>query len=177
MGNRMKLLTSINGVALLAALSFGNGAAQASVAYNTNGWDGGIFFGASDGLAPGTWIGGAAPAYTGSLSTPWYADLTTGATDIVSNAGAHAAGADPLYELAVGPMGWNRMVPNSGMGHGADVGLISLTSAARSDHHRRCRLADAYRSHLGDPARIFTVSRLGHQHHRHHCCAKERVFY
>ncbi|MBD9355287.1 hypothetical protein [Methylomonas albis] len=126
----MKFLSSLNGAALLAAVAFGNGAAQASVAYNIQGWDGGVFFGASDGRTPGTWIGGAAPVYTGSVSTPWYADITTGITDVVSNAGAHAAGADPLYELAVGPMGWNRNVANSGMGHGADVGLIKLESAA-----------------------------------------------
>lgn len=128
----MKFLSLQNGAALMvaASLSFGSSAAQASVAYNINGWDGGVFYGASDGRTPGIWIGGSAPAYTGSLSTPWFADLTVGTSDVVSNAGAHAAGADALYELAVGPMGWYRNVANSGRGHGADIGLIKLESAA-----------------------------------------------
>ncbi len=129
----MKLLSAVHTVAVLAAFTFGSGAAQASVAYNTNGWDSGAFPGAS-GYVPGTWIGSAAPAYTGKLNAVWYADLSAGASDVVSSGNAIGAGADPLYELAVGPMGWQRSpaasYPHQGMGHGSDIGLISLTSAA-----------------------------------------------
>ncbi|WP_096876354.1 hypothetical protein [Methylomonas koyamae] len=127
----MKLL-SLNGAALAAALAIGNGAAEAGIAYNTNGWDSGDFPGAS-GYLPGTWIGAAAPVYAGSLNTLWFADLSAGTTETVSSGGAAAAGADPAYELAVGPKGWwngTPSTPTKGMGHGSDVGLIKLATAS-----------------------------------------------
>ena len=124
---------SLKNIVLLAALSIAGNQAQASVAYNTNGWNSGDFPGAS-GFVPGTWIGSAGPAYTGSLNTVWYADLSSGSTDVVSTENAISAGADPLYQLAVGPMGWQRppaaAYPNQGMGHGADIGLIKLDSTS-----------------------------------------------
>lgn len=126
----MKFLSLQHGAALMAvALTFGNGAAQAGIAYNTNGWDSGDFPGAS-GFVPGTWTGGGAPAYSGKLNAVWYADLAAGTSETVSSANGVAAGADPLYELAVGPMGWQRnpaaTYPHQGMGHGSDIGLITL---------------------------------------------------
>ena len=129
----MKFYYAVNKVLVLMALSIAGNQAQASVAYNINGWNSGDFPGAS-GFVPGIWMGSAAPNYTGSLNSVWYADLSTGNTDVVSTENAISAGADPLYQLAVGPMGWQRppaaAYPHSGMGHGADIGLLQLGSAS-----------------------------------------------
>ncbi len=107
------------------------GNASAGVVYNVNGWTPSSFPGAP-GTVPGTWIGGSAPAYSGKLDAVWYADLGVGSTDKVSSAGAVAAGANPAFVLGVGPIGWSGAggVLNQGMGHGAEIGLIHLESAA-----------------------------------------------
>lgn len=128
----MKPTKTFSKIALFSALTLGGTLAHASVAYNTNGWDSGTFPGAS-GFLPPTWIGGATPDYKGSLNIVWYADLSSNSSEYVSSGGAIADGADPLYELAVGPQGWQRTpavsYPNQGMGHGADIGLITLENA------------------------------------------------
>lgn len=103
-------------------------AANASAVYNLTGWDttgaGGL-----DGGFPANWVGGSAPAYTGSLNAMWYADVGNGASESVSSTDARSKGADPTYALAVGPRAWNdNTTGTTGQGHGSDFGLIHLNA-------------------------------------------------
>ncbi|MDR4470451.1 MAG: hypothetical protein MRJ68_19495 [Nitrospira sp.] len=114
-------------VTTLAALwLFGGSIAQASVLYNLTGWDS-TGTGGADGGFPSNWVGGTAPAYTGSLHAMWYANVGVGGSDTVSSTDARGKGADPTFALAVGPRAWNDNTSGTqGQGHGSDFGLIHL---------------------------------------------------
>lgn len=114
-------------MALVSAV-FCAGSAQASVAYNLTGWDttgaGGL-----DGGVPANWVGSSSPNYTGSLNAMWFADLSMPGIENVSSTDARNKGTDTTFALAVGPKAWSSNATGTlGKGHGADYGLIHLSS-------------------------------------------------
>lgn len=105
---------------------FSGSTAQASVAYNLTGWDS-TGTGGADGGFQSNWVGGTAPAYTGSLNAMWYANVGVGGTETASSTDARGKGADANFAMAVGPRAWNDNTSGTqGQGHGSDFGLIQL---------------------------------------------------